>query len=129
MLCTWVPGAEFEIPSGGSISRAVGAFALLLFTANFIQFQLHQTTIEPGKESSALIMRGPFRWSRNPIYLTMALLLVAGAIRLACATALLPLAGFVWLISTRFIAMEERMLQARFGAAYDEYCSKVRRWI
>ena len=128
-LCRWVPAAEFDIPSAVLISRVVGGFALLVFAASFIQFRLHRTTIEPGKESSALIMRGPYRWSRNPIYLAMALLLLAAAIRLACASAFLPVVGFVWVISVQFIAMEERMLLDRFGGDYEAYRDRVRRWL
>lgn len=128
-LCRWVPGVEFDIPAAGAASRIIGGLALLVFMASFIQFHLHRTTIEPGAESSALIRRGPYRWSRNPIYLAMAILLLAAAIRLSCATALLPIAGFVWVISVQFIAMEERMLLDRFGPDYEDYCGKVRRWL
>lgn len=128
-LCRWIPGVEFDVPSGVLVSRVIGGFALLVFAASFIQFQLHRTTIEPGAESSALIERGPYRWSRNPIYAAMALVLLAFAVRLACLTAVLPIAGFVWVISAQFIAMEERMLMARFGPEYEAYCARVRRWI
>ncbi|NKB89580.1 MAG: isoprenylcysteine carboxylmethyltransferase family protein [Acidobacteria bacterium] len=128
-LRTYLPIADFEIPAAETVSRGIGGFALLLFAASAIQFHLHRTTIEPGAVSDALIVRGPYRWSRNPIYLAMALILFAAAIRLSCASAFLPMLGFVWVITTRFIAMEERMLVDRFGAQYVDYCLSVRRWL
>ncbi|WP_270938540.1 methyltransferase family protein [Falsiroseomonas oryzae] len=83
----------------------------------------------PDKPDSALVEAGPFRWSRNPIYLGF----------LLAATGLALVWGTLWgwigvvvlhgLLDRLVIAREETYLAARFGAAYDAYRARVRRWM
>lgn len=87
------------------------------------------TTIKPFQESSALVTKGPFRYSRNPMYLGMVLGLVGIGIFMGTLTPLLVIPAFVWKITTGFIRHEEGMLEAAFGDEYREYKGRVRRWI
>ncbi len=87
-----------------------------------------KTTIIPFRESSALVTTGPFRVSRNPIYLAMALLLLGSAILFGTLTPLFVMPVFVILIDRVFILGEQRMLRETFGDAYQDYCRSVRRW-
>ena len=87
------------------------------------------TTIKPFEASTKMIVAGPYRWSRNPIYLGMAMILLGIGLALGTLTpfAILPL--FVWLIQKNFIAHEEAMLDKSFGPAYAEYKKHIRRWL
>src|SRR2546426_1316558 len=92
-------------------------------------FIRHGTTVRPFEESSALVVSGPFRLTRNPMYLGMALFLAGVAVCLGTVTPWLAVPAFVWLITARFIRHEEAMLEQRFGVQYREYKKRVRRWV
>lgn len=111
---------------GGALVMTAGLFLLFLSASYFFR---RKTTILPFEASSALITQGPFRVSRNPIYLAMTLVLCgfAGFCGTLSPWLIPPL--FVLLITQRFIRLEERMLEERFGAAYLAYKAQVRRWI
>ena len=87
------------------------------------------TAIKPFEESSKLVLAGPYRWSRNPMYLGMVIILLGIGLALGTLSpfAILPL--FIWLIRNQFIAHEEAMLDKSFGAAYAEYKKCIRRWL
>lgn len=94
-------------------------------------FRASRTTINPLKpeRSTSLVAGGIYRITRNPMYVGMALLLLAWAVHLS---ALLPLAGVVLFVfyMTRFqIRPEERALERIFGEQYRAYCARVRRWL
>lgn len=113
--------------------RALGALpiamALLVGFWGAIQFRRHDTTIIPFEQSTALIAEGPYRYSRNPLYISMTLILVGLWILLGSLSPVVVVPLFVWWISSRFIANEERHLEAQFGRTYLEYKTKVRRWL
>lgn len=87
------------------------------------------TPIVPFERSTALVKSGPFRFSRNPMYLGLVAALVGIAVLMETASPWLPIPVFVWIIRTRFIAGEERFLEEIFGAEYLEYRKSVRRWL
>ncbi len=87
------------------------------------------TTIKPFEESTALIVTGPFKYSRNPIYLGMVGVLMGLAVVLGTATPVVVIPVFVWLITRRFVQAEEAALEARFGDDYTEYRNRVGRWL
>ena len=113
--------------------RALGALpiamALLVGFWGAVQFRRHDTTIIPFEQSTALIAEGPYRYSRNPLYISMTLILVGLWILLGSLSPVVVVPLFVWWISSRFIANEERHLEAQFGRTYLEYKTKVRRWL
>lgn len=79
--------------------------------------------------ASALVESGPNRFTRNPIYLAMAGVLLAHAIARRSWWALLPVAGFVAVIDRTQIRAEEEALRERFGEAYAAYARRVPRWV
>jgi len=113
--------------------RALGALpiavAVLVGFWGAVQFRRHDTTIIPFEQSTALIAKGPYRYSRNPLYISMTLILVGLWILLGSLSPVVVVPLFVWWISSRFIANEERHLEAQFGRTYLEYKTKVRRWL
>jgi protein-S-isoprenylcysteine O-methyltransferase Ste14 len=88
-----------------------------------------ETTLRPDKPVSKLTQEGPFRYSRNPIYLSDAMIYAGIAVlrNSLWAILLLPLAAFV--IEREVIGREERYLEGTFGEEYLDYRRRVRRWI
>lgn len=110
----------------GGIPLALGAALNLLADRSF---RLHSTTVKPYEESAALITGGVFDISRNPMYVGMTMILAGVALFFGSLTPLLSALFFVVLMERRFIRVEERMLAARFGPAWEGYVRKTRRWL
>lgn len=87
------------------------------------------TPAEPWKPSTAIVDSGPFRFTRNPIYVALVLSLVAMAVALGSAWYLGSAAGLFVLLDLGVIRAEERYLTGKFGEAYTTYCGRVRRWL
>jgi protein-S-isoprenylcysteine O-methyltransferase Ste14 len=103
-----------------------GAVAL----AGVLAFRRARTTVNPLRPDSAsqLVVAGIYRHTRNPMYLGMALWLLAWGLWLDVPPALLGVPAFVLYLNRFQIAPEERALQALFGADFAGYCARVRRW-
>ncbi|MHC2297524.1 protein-S-isoprenylcysteine O-methyltransferase Ste14 [Rhizobium mongolense USDA 1844] len=88
-----------------------------------------RTTILAHRATAHLVTRGPFRYTRNPIYLGYTLATIAFG--LMTANSWFYVAAVVAAIVTTFVAIrrEERHLQARFGCDFESYCRRTRRWI
>jgi protein-S-isoprenylcysteine O-methyltransferase Ste14 len=86
------------------------------------------TCTEFAGRPSVLVTGGCFRLSRNPMYLGMLLLLAGEATMLGSLGALLPLAAFLLAMQVWYVPSEERRLRAQFGADWDAYRRRVRRW-
>ena len=104
---------------------------MVIGIAAVLGFRRAKTTINPltPQASSALVVRGIYRWTRNPMYLAMLLVLIGWACIVSnwAALAMLPL--FVATLNRLQIEPEERALHARFGAEFENYRRKVRRWL
>jgi protein-S-isoprenylcysteine O-methyltransferase Ste14 len=92
-------------------------------------FKQANTTIKPFELSKALIQDGAFRLSRNPMYLGFIGILLGISILLRSITPYFVVIAFVILIELAYIRIEERMLAAKFGPEWDQYRSRVRKWI
>ena len=92
-------------------------------------FRKAGTDMVPFKNVTALVTDGVYRYTRNPMYLGMALVLVGTALLLGNMLTILVVPLFMVIIQTRFIVPEERMLGELFDADYKNYCARVRRWI
>lgn len=103
--------------------------ASVVMLSGFYVMVRARTAIDPYSPPTALVTTGPFRFSRNPLYLSLHLFYVAVCFWTASMTSLilLPLANavLVWGVIHR----EERFLEAKFGDAYRVYREKVRRWL
>ena len=101
---------------------------LLLVTANGL-FVRAGTEVIPFREVSALVTTGIYRFTRNPMYLGMAAVLLGCALTVGVVSALLVPVAFVVIIELRFIRPEEQMLRQLFPEEYPAYCQRVRRWL
>ncbi|MGV8804479.1 MAG: methyltransferase family protein [Polaromonas sp.] len=116
--------------------RTGAALALAVAGASFdvaglLAFRRAKTTVNPmaPHQSSSVVSTGVYRFTRNPMYLGLVLLLLAWAVYLASAWALLGVPVFVAYITRFQIQPEEHVLAARFGRSYADYCARVRRWL
>jgi protein-S-isoprenylcysteine O-methyltransferase Ste14 len=92
-------------------------------------FKQADTGIEPFSKATTLVTIGFYRFSRNPMYLGMFLMLLGFAFLMGGVGALLPLPVFMLVIRNHFVLAEERFLEATFGQQYLDYKYQVRRWI
>ena len=111
----------------GALVAAGVAFDLL----GLVAFRASRTTVNPlrPERASALVTGGVYRITRNPMYVGLALLLVAWAVHLGSALPFVGPIAFVAYITRFQILPEERVLAQRFGAAFDAYRGRVRRWL
>lgn len=105
----------------------LGALALLGWC--WFLFFLSDTSPIPTRPTRALVTRGPYRFTRNPMYIGLAMLYAGTAtlVHTFWPLALLPVAFLI--IHFRVVKKEEIYLQSRFGLQYNEYRRRVRRWI
>jgi protein-S-isoprenylcysteine O-methyltransferase Ste14 len=105
----------------------IPGLALLLHSG--LSFIRAKTGLVPFSKASSLVTHGFFRFSRNPMYLGMVILLLGTAIYLGSVGAFPPLIVFAWIIDHQFIRNEEIFLAQTFGEDYRAYMRQVRRWI
>lgn len=102
---------------------------LLLDGAAAGYFRRLGTAVEPWKPSTVLATDGLYRFSRNPIYLGFAITYAGLAIAMDSALVLVLLIPCLFVVDRFVIRREERYLSAKFGADYDAYRARVRRWL
>ncbi|MBD1204222.1 MAG: isoprenylcysteine carboxylmethyltransferase family protein [Rhodobacteraceae bacterium] len=129
----WLLGRVVPLPVfgglGDGIAVVLAGVGVALFAAAIWEMGRARTTVIPHREASALVTSGVFRLSRNPIYLGDVAFLLAAILWLDVPLALPLVWVFVRVITARFIEGEEARLRAGFGAAFDEWAARVRRWI
>jgi protein-S-isoprenylcysteine O-methyltransferase Ste14 len=126
-----LPMLEVEFRWATPTAILVAAAGAAIAIAGVIQFARARTTVNPLQPdaASSLVSGGVYRWTRNPMYLGMALVLLAWAVYLSSVAALAVLPLFIVYINRFQIEPEERALQARFGAQFERYRKAVRRWL
>ena len=94
-------------------------------------FFRRKTTVNPltPSKTNTLVVEGLYRFSRNPMYLGMLMMLTGWGLWLANPLNVVFLALFVWMLNEVQIKPEERALSEKFGEDYDAYRRRVRRWI
>lgn len=125
------PDVAVAAPIRAGTAGVIFVIGIALIVAARVMLNLAHTTWHPSEPARTvgLVTVGVFRYSRNPTYLGMLLVLVGWSVALSNPIALL-LAGLFVLYMNRFqIRPEERALAAGFGCAYREYAERVRRWI
>jgi protein-S-isoprenylcysteine O-methyltransferase Ste14 len=107
---------------------AVGAW-LGLDGAATLKFRRASTSMLPMNPTTALVTSGPYRLTRNPMYLGMAFLYVGFAFAFGVIWALAFLPAVLVIVDRFVIAREEPYLERMFGQAYRDYKARVRRWL
>lgn len=121
------------VPPGWRMTAAllVALIGLGFDLTGVLGFIRAKTTVNPLKpeRSAALVTSGIYRVTRNPMYVGMALILLAWAIYLGSGIALLGPLAFALYVTRFQIQPEERVLALRFGTDFAGYCARVRRWL
>ena len=105
------------------------ALAIGLAAWGWLTFRRAGTGIIPFSPATVLVTSGPYRFSRNPMYLGLAGTLLGAAVLMGSITPFVVIPAFMALIAERFIAREEAMLERTFGQQYLDYKARVRRWL
>ena len=124
----FVPIVRFDGPVPSLIGAVLAGLGAGLAIWAAIWFARRRTTIEPRERPSALIVEGPFRVNRNPIYAGMTLVLLGFASWLGTLSAVLAVLPFPFVIDRRFVRGEEDALRSAFGAEAERYMAATRRW-
>jgi protein-S-isoprenylcysteine O-methyltransferase Ste14 len=111
---------------GGGLLVVAGAALLAWFNTAFTR---KGTPAEPWKPTTAIVTTGPYRLTRNPAYLGMALLFIGIALLAGALWVLVPLPVVLVVIDRAVIGREERYLERKFGGEYLDYKGTVRRWV
>jgi protein-S-isoprenylcysteine O-methyltransferase Ste14 len=112
--------------AGGGILVAAG---LLFIMSAMGMFRKAGTDVKPWKTTSAIVDSGVYRFTRNPMYLGMAMLYAGLGLAFSSLGTFLFLPILILIIRTQVIAREERYLEGKFGQSYLDYKSRVRRWL
>lgn len=115
--------------SRGGVSLGLVAVFAVWNGWSLVLFHRHATGLLPGQPTTELLRHGPFGISRNPLYLGLLVLYIAIAIAAPSIWALLLLPVALLVLRKGAIEPEEAHLRAKFGPAYEEYCSRVPRWL
>ena len=119
--------ADLSIREPLAIGLAIIGLGFALIA--FVQFRKAGTPAEPWKATEAFVASGIYRFTRNPMYLGMAICFVAAALWLNAAFVLIALVPALVIMEWGVIRREEKYLEAKFGEPYRAYKRAVRRWI
>jgi protein-S-isoprenylcysteine O-methyltransferase Ste14 len=133
----WALDRAFPLPLTGPDGRLAAELAGGLLVAlglavsawGFATFRAARTAVSPNRPASTLVTHGPFRLSRNPMYLGLTVMCVGVALLRNSSWTVLLLPLVIALLHWTVIVREERHLAATFGAAYETYRRRVRRWL
>lgn len=131
LIARWTPQLVLDVEWRANAAIGVAAIGVATVVAGAIQFHRARTTLtplDPGAASS-LVVTGIYRYTRNPMYLGLAIVLLAWTIYLSHPLSALGVIAFAAYIHRFQIIPEERALRALFPGAFEAYARDVRRWI
>lgn len=133
ILVGWLLPAQMLPVLPLAVLALLGPTALALGVALMIwamrHFRRAGTPVPTSQTVRAIVTDGPYRYSRNPIYVTLSLI-YAGIALMAGSVPALLLLPVIWVVMTYgVIRREERYLATKFGVAYADYMARVRRWL
>jgi protein-S-isoprenylcysteine O-methyltransferase Ste14 len=131
LLNTYLPLVHLPYGSLNKLGLVLIALAVLADIWSLLLFFRARTTPNPMKpqNSSQLVTTGLYRYTRNPMYVGMLVMLLGWAIYLGSLSPFFILPLFVWVINTQQILPEEKFLTEKFGASYRAYMQSVPRWL
>lgn len=136
MALAWVvarsmPGLAYVLPARLPMAVLLALAGLALDVSGLIAFHRAKTTLNPRspERSTSIVRSGPYRFTRNPMYLGLALMLLGLCAYLANPATVVAVAVFIVYITRFQIIPEERLLHAKFGESYAQYKRSVRRWL
>jgi protein-S-isoprenylcysteine O-methyltransferase Ste14 len=132
-LMSWIvplgPGLGSANARALAAGGALALVGLALFILSVREFSRAGTSVVPGEPSTVLLNSGPYRYTRNPIYISFVIFYFGLAIMLTSAWMLLLLIPVLIVLQRGVIEREEAYLQSKFGDAYRKYQARVPRWL
>jgi protein-S-isoprenylcysteine O-methyltransferase Ste14 len=133
VIAGWLLDRPWPLPIDGAWRTVLGsvfvaAWAALAASAIGL-FRRKQTSMITFRPASELVTIGPYAFTRNPMYVSLALLTIAFALFLNTWWTVLLLVPILLVVQQFVIVPEERYLHRRFGAEYEAYTRRVRRWL
>jgi protein-S-isoprenylcysteine O-methyltransferase Ste14 len=132
----WLERAMPLVSGGTAVSGGVSALGwglaaigTVLFIWGLATFARLRTGIMLQRAATQVVAAGPYRWSRNPMYVAFTMMYIGVALALSLLWPLILLPVVIAVLTVAVIAREERYMRATFGAHYADYCSRVRRWL
>lgn len=130
VLDFFLPLGSFLVGPWRRAAYILGAVGLALPMWGVLTFRRNNTSVHPGEgHAKTVVTEGPYRFTRNPMYLGMTIILAALAIRLGTWSPILGVPLFMLLVEHLWIRREERWLTEAFGDSYTQYRQSVRRWL
>jgi protein-S-isoprenylcysteine O-methyltransferase Ste14 len=130
LIQTHWPAALSPVPEAlsviGSFTIAAGLILALSLVSTFL---IRRTTLNPFAEPSVFLAAGPYRLSRNPMYLSVIIVYLGGTLLFGSLWPLLTIVAPLLILARAVVPYEEARMAATFGEAYSSYCQRVRRWI
>ena len=115
------------------VLRIIGGLAIIggiLFVGSaFLQMRKANTPVDPREPVTAFVTTGPYRFTRNPIYLGFFLIYLGFTLLAGTLWGLIASPFLIWTMTQAVIHAEELYLTEKFGEQYKQYCSRVRQWI
>lgn len=115
--------------SSSIMGVVVGLFGFVIMIWGWWLFQQGNVAICPTARTEKLIFSGPYRFSRNPMYLGIVTLLLGIAVYMGTPPFFLAVAIYFIILNSVFVPFEEQKLEGAFGSQYIEYKERVRRWL
>ncbi len=130
-IARYTPGFAFQIPARLLIATLLVIAGFALDFSGLIVFRKAKTTLNPlaPDKSTSIVRGGPYAFTRNPMYLGMALVLLGYCVYLANPLSIFAVLAFAAYITCFQIIPEERLLLSKFGESYASYTRSVRRWL
>ncbi|MEE4216386.1 MAG: isoprenylcysteine carboxylmethyltransferase family protein [Xanthomonadales bacterium] len=131
LVSAFTPAYSFDPAFRLVVIALLMAAAAVFGLGGILSFKRAGTTVNPldPEKSASLVSSGVYRFSRNPMYLALLLVLLALGVFLANVNALVIAALFVPYMNRFQIGPEERAMEKLFEPQFQEYCASVRRWI
>lgn len=120
---------DLRAPLLGVLGMALVAIGLFLMFWGVLTFRRHGTSVLPFRPVSALVRTGPYRFTRNPMYLGMTTVHIGAALAMNAGWPLLLLPLAIYLMVKLVIRVEEEYLGQVYGAEYESFKQRVRRWL
>ena len=129
VLAKFLPIPRIPIPMHLAFGVLFMVLGIGLGGTGIVTFKMFGTPVRPGAEPTHFVTSGPYRITRNPMYLGLLLFLIGWFFLNGSPYFLLPPVLFFLAINYAQIPFEERFMVERFGEEYKSYCNRVRRWV
>lgn len=124
-----LPIARYSFDTGLIAGGALIVAGAALACWGIIVLLMHRTSVEPGHVPTRVVTSGPFHFTRNPLYIALTTVAVGIALMVNSAWYVAGAAVMIVLIDRIVVRREEAAIRNRFGAEYEAYLARVRRWL